>query len=69
MSKTNKMAKKAGSLKVGDVISVRFERETITYVGPYGTSFHSVTVITDRQSETGGQAYAIDKMASVDVLN
>jgi hypothetical protein len=59
-TQTQTQTVKVRDLKVGDIIRLNDEDHTVEKLAPYGTSYHSLVVVTDKTSANA--PWSMDKL-------
>lgn len=57
---------KVRDLKVGDIIRLYGEDQTVESIHPYGTSYHSLIIVTDKTSKT--DPLTLDTLTEVELV-
>jgi hypothetical protein len=65
-TQTQTQTVKVRDLKVGDIIRLNDEDHTVEKLAPYGTSYHSLVVVTDQTSANA--PWSMDKLMEVELV-
>jgi hypothetical protein len=57
---------KVRDLKVGDTVRLNDENHTVEQIHPYGTSYHSLIIVTDKTSSRA--PWSMDKLTELELV-